>query len=93
MDNPEYDVWNLILPPDSPLKVKWVSDLLNGVMVIQGEALAIDTAEFKNQLYQLATNHLPKVHPVRFTAVPYYAWANRESGPMTVWIRSLAIFT
>ena len=24
--------------------------------------------------------------PVTLTAVPYYAWANREKGPMTVWI-------
>ena len=23
---------------------------------------------------------------VPLTAVPYYAWGNRESGPMTVWI-------
>lgn len=21
------------------------------------------------------------------TAIPYYAWANREVGPMTVWVR------
>jgi DUF1680 family protein len=25
--------------------------------------------------------------PVEFTAVPYYAWANREAGAMTVWVR------
>ena len=24
--------------------------------------------------------------PVRLTAVPYYAWANREKSPMTVWV-------
>lgn len=24
--------------------------------------------------------------PVALTAVPYYAWCNRERGPMTVWI-------
>jgi DUF1680 family protein len=24
--------------------------------------------------------------PVKLTAVPYYAWANRERGPMTIWI-------
>jgi hypothetical protein len=90
VDNPDCDVWSLMLPSDSPLEVEWVSDLLNGVMVIRGEALAIDTEESKDQLYQLATNPPPKVRHVRFTAIPYYAWANRESGPMTVWIRSLA---
>ena len=24
--------------------------------------------------------------PVNLTAVPYYAWANRDRGPMTIWI-------
>jgi DUF1680 family protein len=24
---------------------------------------------------------------VRITAVPYYAWANREPGPMRVWLQ------
>ncbi len=28
--------------------------------------------------------------PVALTAVPYYAWANREKGPMTVWIDEAA---
>jgi DUF1680 family protein len=89
-DNPDYDVWSLMLPSDSPLEVEWVPNLLNGVMVIRGEALAIDTEEFKDQLYQSSTNPPPTQRPVRFTAIPYYAWANRESGPMTVWIRSPA---
>ncbi|MEI7957179.1 MAG: glycoside hydrolase family 127 protein, partial [Verrucomicrobiota bacterium] len=25
-------------------------------------------------------------HPFSLTAIPYYAWANREKGPMSVWI-------
>ncbi len=25
-------------------------------------------------------------HPVTLTAVPYYSWANREKGVMTIWI-------
>ena len=24
--------------------------------------------------------------PITLTAIPYYAWTNREKGPMTVWI-------
>lgn len=27
-----------------------------------------------------------KRNPVKLTAIPYFAWANREKGPMTVWI-------
>ena len=29
----------------------------------------------------------PSAHEVALTAVPYFRWANREPGPMTVWIR------
>lgn len=27
---------------------------------------------------------------VNLTAIPYYAWMNREKGPMTVWIKEPA---
>jgi DUF1680 family protein len=87
-DNPDSDVWSLMLPFDSSLRVEWVPNLLNGVMIIRGEASTIDTEESKDQLYHQVTDSSHKVRPVRFTAVPYYAWANREPGPMTVWIRS-----
>jgi DUF1680 family protein len=25
--------------------------------------------------------------PVRLTAIPYYAWANRDKCPMNIWVR------
>lgn len=28
--------------------------------------------------------------PVKLTAIPYHAWANRERGAMTIWIRESA---
>lgn len=87
-DNPECDIWGLILPSESPLSVEWMPRLLNGLMAIRGEALAIGAEEPEDHLYRTVTDALPKPRPVRFTAIPYYAWANRESGPMTVWIRS-----
>jgi DUF1680 family protein len=87
-DNPDCDVWSLTLPSDSPLEEKWIPNLLNGVIVIRGEALAVDVEESKDHLYQPPTNPTPKGRRVQFIAIPYYAWANRKSGPMIVWIRS-----
>jgi hypothetical protein len=29
--------------------------------------------------------------PAELTAIPYYAWANREKGPMTVWINETPV--
>ena len=89
VDNPGFDVWTLGLPLDSELTAKWMPEMLNGVMVIEGEGFACDVEKFENRLYTPADEASAKMHPVRFTAVPYYAWANREPSPMTVWIRSL----
>jgi len=86
-DNPDFDVWNLILPSDSKMEARWEPNLLNGVVVILGEAYAADT-EATDQLYQTETRSSVKMRRVKFAAIPYFAWANRESGPMTVWIRA-----
>jgi len=90
VDNPDCDVWNLILPSDSQMEARWEPNLLNGVMVITGEAYAADD-EIDGQLYRVETHSSVKMRRVRFTAIPYFAWANREPGPMTVWIRSLML--
>jgi hypothetical protein len=66
-------VFNLSLPKDSELKTEYRADLLGGVMVVKGKALAWQ-----------AGNAPPK--EVELTAVPYYAWDNREPGEMIVWL-------
>lgn len=55
-------------------------DLLGGVVPIRAEGFRrIET----DDLYSEAE---PKYEPVTLTAIPYYAWANRGPGEMTVWI-------
>ena len=88
VDNPDFDVWNIVLPLDSPLKAEWAPKLLNSVTVIQGEAFAIETESFKNRLYQAVADVSFKTRKIRFKAIPYYAWANRKPGSMIVWMRS-----
>ncbi|MEN3304813.1 MAG: uncharacterized protein V7603_1015 [Micromonosporaceae bacterium] len=36
--------------------------------------------------YRRAGTGARRERPIRLTAIPYYAWANRELGPMRVWI-------
>jgi len=88
VDNQGFDVWSLVLPDEAPLKAEWMPGLLNGVMVIRGEALANGSDEFEGFLYRSFTDFSPKIRRVQFTAIPYYAWANREPGSMNVWIHS-----
>ncbi len=69
-------VLDMYIPDDAPLQTQFRTDLLNGVMVITGQA--------RTAKRTLDGRIMP--HGERpFTAIPYYAWAHRGSSPMTVW--------
>jgi len=88
-DNPGHDVWDLMLSPDSSFKVEYKPDLLGGVVLIHCGGSAADTSVWTGRLYLRVEDCVMNLKPTRFTAIPYYAWANREPGPMTVWIPML----
>jgi hypothetical protein len=69
-------VRNLVLPRDAKLTAEFKPALLKGVEVIQGQAEALS--------YDAQGNVLKNQQP--FTAIPYYAWANRGRGQMIVWL-------
>ena len=75
-DNPDHHVLNLIVNPHQTFTTTFKPDLLDGVEIIQGKALAA----------RRTLSGKIETTPVRFTAIPYYAWANRGAGEMTVWI-------
>ncbi len=59
--------------------------LPGGVIVIRGEAAVLETEDWVGMLYRST----PAAHrPYTFTAIPYYAWDNRQPGEMCVWLRS-----
>ena len=70
-------VFNLLLPDKEPLRINFEKDLLNGVNVIEGKAYSFQNNGEKKTL---AKKRLP------FKAIPYYAWAHRGKGEMTVWL-------
>src|ERR1035441_8773928 len=67
----------LVLPDTAPLTAEFRPDLLNGVEVVKGQAESLRHAD--------AHKHLAR-EQVDFTAIPYYAWANRGRGEMAVWL-------
>jgi DUF1680 family protein len=84
------DVWDILLPADAELTPEFVPDLLGGVTVLRGQAVAPDAFEGKEALYRPCEPPARlAVHPTPLTAIPYYAWANREAGPMQVWIPTI----
>ena len=75
-DNPGGQVRNLLLGDDAILATEFRAGLLGGVQVVKGSAVALayDDKGGVNRRQQ------------EFLAIPYYAWANRGPGEMTVWI-------
>ena len=69
------EVLDLVLADDARLQSFFRPDLVGGVEVIKGQsALVVKAADGKTAL-----------RPREFLALPYYSWANRSSGQMTVW--------
>jgi DUF1680 family protein len=70
------DVFELVLPDASKLQSVFKPDLLSGVQVVTGPATVyVKTEEGKVESKS-----------VEIQAVPYYAWANRGAGQMSVWL-------
>lgn len=86
-DHHDTDVWDIAIPADAEFIPEEMPYLLGGVTVLHGKGVAFDRTEWEGALYAL---YVPEgeaeTRPVQITAIPYYAWANREAGPMQVWI-------
>ncbi len=70
-------VRNLMLPDEAVLTTEFRPELLNGVQVIQGRAGALHLTADETGVQERVQE---------FTAIPYYAWAHRGKGEMSVWL-------
>jgi len=70
-------VLNLVLPDSARLTTEYRKDMLNGVTVIRGKALALSYDKDGKSVLK---------KPQDFLAIPYYAWAHRGPGEMAVWL-------
>jgi len=75
-DNPGGRVRNIVLPEGASLQSEFRPALLDGLQVVTGtvQGLSYD-----------AEGNVRKARQA-FTAIPYYAWANRGRGQMIVWL-------
>jgi len=69
-------VRNLVLADNAVLEAEYRKDLLNGVVVIKGRAKGLEHGN-NGALIEKSQ---------QFQAIPYYAWAHRGAGPMSVWL-------
>jgi DUF1680 family protein len=75
---PDYQdghVLNLVLDNNSPLTSKFDTQKLSGIVEVTGKAKSLKRTT-ENSFEEKSTS---------FTAIPYYAWANRGAGEMAVW--------
>ncbi|MBO9682534.1 MAG: glycoside hydrolase family 127 protein [Flavisolibacter sp.] len=76
-DNVDKTVQNIMVNDKTPVRETFNKDLLNGVLVL--------TAQGNATKRQLNSDVLLKSEQ-QVNAIPYYAWNNRGSGEMEVWI-------
>lgn len=67
---------NLIVPAATSFTTRYQPELLNGIMQLQATVPAVQID---------AANSSISTTRQTLTAIPYYAWANRGKGEMTVW--------
>jgi len=70
-------ITHLVLPDETALVPELREDLLGGVTVIRGEAAALFAGRREGQIDRKKQEIL---------AIPYYVWAHRGEGEMTVWL-------
>ncbi len=66
---------NLIIPANTQFGTEFQPDLLNGVNVLRAEVPSVIIGN-DNSVFTVKQ---------KFTAIPYYSWANRGPGEMMVW--------
>jgi uncharacterized protein len=71
----------ITLPEESPIEARFEEGLLNGVVTLSADALKTEMQQ--ESLY--STMKSP-AKSIRIKAIPYYAWNNRGTGEMAVWI-------
>ncbi len=90
-DNSGVDPRDVVLQARADFPSEFRAELLGGVTVIEASAEVVAPDKgWEGRLYRTARlegRRASHGKPVRITAVPYYAWANREPGPMRVWLQ------
>ena len=67
---------NIIVTKDATFTTTYEPSLLNGVMVLKASVKTVNVDEVAQTI---------TTENKTMTAIPYYSWANRGKGEMTVW--------
>jgi len=99
VDLPEgVNIYEVVIPHNIKLQPRFCKNLLGGIIALEGKAEVFKgvpqtrndafggpkEAQWSNQLYRELTLEAPKKIAIRL--IPYYAWCNRGTSEMTVWM-------
>jgi DUF1680 family protein len=82
------DIMDIQIDESAPLLPVWRDDLVSdSLMAIQSFGYIVEDAAWQDRLYRRLKHPQNMLkRQVQFTALPYYAWANRGVSAMRVWI-------
>jgi DUF1680 family protein len=72
------------LSDDLDLIARYDQRVLGGIVLLEGEAMARGPQDWSGSLYRELTSSAP--HPIHLRLIPYFAWDNRGSSQMSVWL-------
>ena len=75
---------NVLIPPDMQWSARFDQHLLDGIVVLEGNALARPDVNWSGKLYRAVQPVERKSVPVKF--IPYSVWQNRGRSEMSVWL-------
>ena len=84
-------VHDAVLPPQAVIRTINRNGLLGGVKVLEFIGLKVKSDLPDVSLYSFERNLSGKRRGqrARLRAIPYYAWDNRQSGPMAIWLAEM----
>ena len=83
-DNPAGPVTRMALGREEAITAEDRRNVLGGLTVLIADGALLRDDDWNGALYRL--DRPPESAPATLTAIPYFAWANRTPGSMTVWI-------
>ncbi|MCL5019911.1 MAG: glycoside hydrolase family 127 protein [Patescibacteria group bacterium] len=92
-DHRNVSIFDVVVPlnssnPSDGFTSQLQPELLGGIIVINKEANIFNSSLKDAPLYRFSPFPAPTL-PVKLTAIPYYAWANRGRSEMEVWIPAI----
>jgi DUF1680 family protein len=86
----DVNVMDVRLPREINLQPRYDGQLLGGLVVLEGPAVAIADPDWSSGSYDSPMLYKEYVasepRPLQLKLIPYHAWANRGEPNMTVWL-------